>query len=146
MNIGQLLKAQGTDPVIVSPDETVGATARLLARQKKGLALVCDAGGRLIGVISVIDINRAVADHAERAAAMPVRAMMTTDFCACQLGDSVAEALATMTGRGVRHLPVLEAGLLKGLVNLRMLLEHRFEEAEMQADELRNYVLGVGYH
>jgi len=146
MNVGQLLKTKGAEPVIVGPYETVGVTARLLAQKKKGLALVCDAEGKLLGVLSVIDINRAVADHAERAHSMQVRSMMTSNFCACQTGDSVTDALAMMTKHGVRHLPVLEAGVLKGQVNLHMLLEHRFEEAEIQADEMRKYVIGVGYH
>ena len=146
MIVGQLLKTKSTVPVMVGPDETIGTTARLLVRQRKGLALVCDAEGRLVGVISVIDINRALAEHAERAHLVPVRSMMTSDFCACQTSDSVTDALETMSKCGVRHLPVLEAGVLKGLVNLPMLLENRFEEAEMQVDEMRNYVIGIGYH
>lgn len=146
MQVGQLLKARGVSPMIVGPEETVGATARRLAQKKKGLALVCDAAGRLLGVVSVIDINRAVADHGEHAPGMAVRTIMTTDYCACQLGDSVADALRMMTDRSIRHLPVLDEGVLKGLLNLRMLLERRFEEAEMETDEMRNYIFGAGYH
>ena len=41
---------------------------------------------------------------------------------------------------------MVEDGALRGLVNLRDLLEIRFEHAEMTAEEMRRYVFGVGYH
>ena len=52
--------------MIVGPEKTIGATARLLAERNKGLALVCDAGDTLLGVVSVIDISRAVGEFADR--------------------------------------------------------------------------------
>ncbi len=145
MNVDQLLKAKCAEATIIGPEETIGATARLLAERNKGLALVCDADDKLLGVVSVIDISRAVGEYAERAPAMAAETIMTTDFAFCRLEDGVEDALRTMTERSVRHLPVIEDGVLKGLLNLRGVLESRFEEAEMNAEEMRKYVLGVGY-
>ncbi|NIP74887.1 MAG: CBS domain-containing protein [Xanthomonadales bacterium] len=146
MNIEQLLKKKGIEPIIVGPKETIAATARLLAGQNKGLALVCNADKRLLGVVSVMDISRAVAAHAERAPAMAVDEIMTTDFCACELADSAEEALGRMRECRVRHLPIVEQGVLKGLLNMRGVLEHRSEEAEIEASEIRSYIFGAGYH
>ncbi len=146
MNIAQLLKAKGVEPVVVGPDESIGVTARSLAQKKRGLALVCDARRRLLGVVSVIDINRAVAEHGARAPDLPVRLVMTTQFRACRPEDSIGDALRLMGERGVRHLPVLADGVLQGLVSQRMLLEQRLEEAGLQVEEMRGYVLGTGYH
>lgn len=146
MNIEQLLKTKGIDATVIGPKETIAATARLLAERNKGLALVCGAGGKLLGVVSVIDISRAVGAYAERAPAMTAKSIMTTDYCSCHLADSVEEALRKMTERRIRQMPIVEDGILKGLLNMRGVLEHRFEQADMQVEEMRHYVVGGGYH
>lgn len=146
MNVEQLLKAKGIDATVVGPQQTIAATARLLARANKGLALICSEGDRLLGVVSVIDISRAVGDHAENAPAMTVESIMTTDFCSCRLADSVEDVLGTMNRRRIRQIPVVEDGKFVGLLNMRGVLEARSEEADMQTEEIRNYIAGGGYH
>jgi CBS domain-containing protein len=146
MNVEQLLKTKGVDAIVIGPDETIAATARLLAGQNRGLALVCGADNKLLGVVSVIDISRAVGEFAERAPAMAVKTIMTGNFCACHLKDSVEDALRMMNERRIRQIPIVEGGVLKGLLNMRGVLEARFEEADMRAEEMRQYVAGGGYH
>lgn len=147
MNVEGFLKKSGSaELIIIGPDATIAEAARLLTAKRKGLALVSDAEERLLGVVSVIDITRAVGKDEAGAAAMPVEAVMTKDFCTCQLSDSVEAALARMTGRGIRHLPVLEGERLVGLLNMRGLLQQRFEEVGTEAEDLRTYVYGAGYH
>lgn len=147
MNLERFLKkAGGAELITVAPDATIAETARLLTAKRKGLALVNDPEGKLLGVVSVIDITRAVGREEERAAAMPVDAVMTRDFCTCQLSESVEAALARMSERGIRHLPVLHGERLVGLVNLRGLLEQRFKEVGTEAEDMRKFVYGVGYH
>ncbi len=146
MNVEQLLKTKGVEATIIGPEETIGATARLLAERNKGIALVCGAGGKLLGVVSVIDISRAVGTYAERAPAMTVKTIMTTNVCFCQLADSAEDVLRKMAEWHLRQMPIVEDGMLKGLLNMRGVLEHRFEQADMQTEGMRNYVFGVGYH
>lgn len=146
MLISDILKAKGSDVVTVGPGDSLAAAARRIADRKKGLAVVCNDQERPLGMISVIDINRAVADHEERAPGMAVRDLMTTDIIVCAPGDSVEEALERMTTHEVRHLPVVQDGTLKGIVNMRDLLRSRFKEAEMTAAEMQRYVFGAGYH
>jgi hypothetical protein len=43
-------------------------------------------------------------------------------------------------------MPIVEDGMLKGLLNMRGVLESRFEEANMQTEEMRHYIFGGGYH
>ena len=144
MDVEQLLKTKGTEATIIGPSKTIGAAARLLAERNKGLALVCDAD-KLLGVVSVIDISRAVGTYAERAPTMAVETIMTTDFAFCRLQESDEDVLRKMTELSIRHLPVVENGVFKGLLNMRGVLESRFEDADMRAEEMRKYVFGVGY-
>ncbi|MHA1529613.1 MAG: CBS domain-containing protein [Alphaproteobacteria bacterium] len=146
MNAEQLLKTKGIDVTVVGPEQTIAATARLLAERNKGLALVCGPGGKLVGVVSVIDISRAIGAYVERAPAMAVDSIMTTDFCSCHLKDSAEDVLEKMNQRQIRQMPIVEDGMLKGLLNMRGVLESRFDEANMQTEEMRHYVFGGGYH
>jgi len=146
MNLEKLLKTKGVDAIVIGPEETIAATARLLAGRNRGLALVCGTDNKLLGVVSVIDISRAVGEFAERAPAMAVKTIMTSNFCSCHLKDSVEEALRMMNERRIRQVPIVEDGVLKGLLNMRGVLEARFEEADMRAEEMRQYIVGGGYH
>ena len=146
MIVEQLLKSKGAEATIIGPEKTIRATAHLLAERNKGLALVCGGDDKLLGVVSVIDISRAVGDLGERAPGMAVETIMTTDFAFCRIEDCDEDVLQKMTERSVRHLPVVENGVLKGLLNIRGVLESRFEDADMRAEEMRKYVFGVGYH
>ena len=146
MNIEQLLKTKGIDATVIGPDETIAAAARMLAERNRGLALVCGADSKLLGVVSVIDISRAVGKFGAGAPAIAVEAIMTRNFCSCRLKDSVEEALRKMTERRIRQMPIVEDGVLKGLLNIRGVLEARFEDADMRAEEMRQYVVGAGYH
>ncbi len=141
MHVANILKVKGTDVVTISPDETVAATARLLNVKGIGAALVCDASGKVLGVISERDIIRGVAVNGERALEMQVRDLMTSEVIACKPTDTVAEVMKMMTVQRFRHMPVIEDGELKGMISIGDVVKNRIEETEMEARALRDYVL-----
>ena len=145
MNVGHVLRSKGAEAARVLADDELQTAARLLGSRKTGLALVIDAAGRLLGVISAMDIMRAVGDHGADAAKMPVKAVMTSDVGVCCSQDSVQHALEQMVARRVRHLPVVDDGVVKGVIRLRDAVEFRVGEVEMEAEELRRYIYGAGY-
>ena len=49
-------------------------------------------------------------------------------------------ALAVMTQRRIRHLPVVERGELKGIVSIGDLVKHRMERIEAEAEAMRTYI------
>jgi CBS domain-containing protein len=146
MHVRDILKAKGPDMVIVGPETAIAAAARLMARENTGLALVCDADQRVLGTISAMDIIRALATDEARVPGMQARAVMNTDVVVCEPGTTVKQALDLMTSRRRRHLPVVEQGVLQGVISARDAFEFRSKEEEFDAEEMRKYVLGVGYH
>ncbi len=141
MHVANILKVKGTDVVTIGPDETVAATARLLNVKGIGAALVCDASGKVLGVISERDIIRGVAVNGERALEMQVRDLMTSEVIACKPTDTIAEVMKVMTMRRFRHMPVIEDGELKGIISIGDVVKNRIEETEMETRVLRDYVL-----
>ena len=141
MHVANILKVKGTDVVTIGPDETVAATARLLNAKRIGAILVCDANGKVVGVISERDIIRGIAVNGERALEMQVRDLMTSEVIACKPTDTIAEVMKMMTVRRFRHMPVIEDGELKGMISIGDVVKNRIEETEMEARALRDYVL-----
>ena len=45
-----------------------------------------------------------------------------------------------MTQRRMRHLPVVEAGQIRGIVSIGDLVKHRIERIEAEAEALRHYI------
>lgn len=146
MNVGHVLRSKGTEAAAVRADDELQTAARLLGSRKTGLAVVIDAGGRLLGVISAMDIMRAIGERGADAAKMPVKAVMTSDVGVCCSQDSVQHVLEQMVARRIRHLPVVDDGVVKGVIRLRDAVEFRVGEVEVEAEELRRYIYGAGYH
>ena len=146
MNVGHVLRSKDAEAATLRPDDNLQAAARLLGSRRTGLAVVVDAAGQILGVVSAMDIMRAVGDHGESAAAMPVKEVMTSKVAVCCPQDSVQHALELMVARRIRHLPVVEDGLVKGVIRLRDAVAFRVGEVEVEADELRRYIFGAGYH
>ncbi len=146
MIVREVLKTKTADIVRVGPDDTMTAAAGVITAARKGLAVVCDGAGALLGVISVIDVNRAVAEQGDRAPSMRVRDVMNPEVVVCGPEDSVEDALELMTTQHLRHLPVVEGEVVLGRVTMSDLLKVRFERAEMAVEEMRRYVFGAGYN
>lgn len=146
MIIAKILKQKqlGTEVVSVAPEDTVLAAARALTEHRIGAALVRDAAGAILGIISERDIVRGMAGHGQGTTTLPVREFMTADLVTVTPQMPVTHALALMTRRRIRHLPVLEGGTLLGLVSIGDLVKARIDEAEFEAESLKAYVASAG--
>lgn len=140
MTIARILGAKGADVVSVGPDATGREVAETLARHRIGAVLVRDGEGRVLGILSERDLVRAMARDGEAPHAVPARAVMTQVLSTVTRVATIGEALALMTDRRVRHLPVMEAGTLLGMVSIGDLVKARIEEAEGEAQALREFV------
>ena len=144
MLVQEILKHKGTKVVTTDAGQTIAATASLLTREKIGAVVVADARGQVAGIMSERDIVRGVAERGEKALSAKVGDLMTSDVLSCKPDDSLNDLMAMMTSRRVRHLPVMEAGELKGIVSIGDVVKHRLEEVQMEVDVLQDYVRGGG--
>jgi CBS domain-containing protein len=142
--ISSILKGKGTEVVSVAPGDPVMAVARVLTQRGIGAALVRDAAGGMLGIISERDIVRGMANQGQGTTQLPAEQLMTRDLVTVTPQTSVNEAMELMTRHRVRHLPVIENGALVGLVSIGDLVKARIEEAEHEAAELKAYVVSAG--
>jgi CBS domain-containing protein len=140
MLIGLILKGKGSDVFAVAPHDTVLAVARTLSEHRIGAALVRGADGALLGIISERDIVRGMAAHGPGTTGLQAMQFMTRDVITVTPATLVIEALEVMTRKRIRHLPVLAAGRLVGMVSIGDLVKARIEAAEQEAAALKEYV------
>jgi CBS domain-containing protein len=105
----------------VAPDATVPDAARRMAERGVGAVLVLE-GTRLLGIFTERDVLKAVAAGLEAGGGITVGALMTRYPETIEPSDTTEHAAALMIHGGFRHLPVLDAGAVVGIVSIRDLM------------------------
>lgn len=142
MIVRTVLKAKASNQVATtSADQTVAGAAGLLHKYRIGALVVVDSSGNIEGILSERDIARGLAQHGEELGLLPVSALMTRTVQTCSPDDSIERLMQTMTEKRIRHLPVLEHGKLVGIMTIGDVVKNRLEEATMEVDQLRGYVM-----
>lgn len=142
MRVSDVLNSKGSGEVYtVRPDATVGELLDKLAELNVGALVVSDDGQQLIGIVSERDVVRKIRDFAATNEAT-VESIMTTNVRVCAPGDSFAELMGVMTDHRVRHVPVLEDGVLVGVLSIGDAVKYRMDQLEFERDQLSNYVAG----
>lgn len=114
--------------------------ARTLRQNKIGAVLVCEAEGRMCGVISERDIIIAIAKHGGDILSGTVSDFMTEGVYTCSLDDDMKKVMAQMTTRRVRHLPVIEDGNVVGVISIGDVVKQRMAETEAESEALMTYI------
>jgi CBS domain-containing protein len=105
----------------VSPDATLGQVARALRARNVGSALVTDAAGRPLGLISERELVDSVAGSRNPDIGV-AESWMKADPVSVETSVTLADASTVMREANVRHLPVTEDGVVVGVVSIRDLL------------------------
>lgn len=122
-----------TEVLTVPLTATIAETATVMGKRGVGSALVMD-GDQLVGIFTERDALRAVASDFGAAHHL-VTQFMTPRPSTVSADMPTHEALDTLMKRGFRHLPVVEAGAVIGLVSLRDLTASLERELEGRADK-----------
>jgi len=97
----------------------------------------------MLGILSERDIVHALATNGVRALEMTAGQLMTRALKTASPRTTVAEAMTMMTAGRFRHLPVVEHGMLVGLVSIGDVVKARIMQQETEVDGLRAYVSGA---
>jgi len=142
MNVEAILRTKGTKVVTVTPETTVGETAKILKRARIGAAVVSSDGNDVLGIVSERDIVSALAEPTKRTGLVdkPVSSLMTRDVLTCEPEDTVQKCMSVMTEHRVRHLPVMRENSMVGLISIGDVVKNRLEELESEAGFLRELI------
>jgi CBS domain-containing protein len=140
MLVSQILKEKGDMVFTIGPAETVAAGAALLDSRRVGAMVVVADDHSVIGIVSERDIVRILARHGAEALRQPISDCMSNQVIIASLEDRLDDLLERMTDRRIRHLPVLQAGRLAGIVSIGDLVKRKIAETEAEAAGLKAYI------
>ena len=140
--IRQLLESKGGQVWSVNHDATVFDALRLMAEKNIGALVVMD-GGNIVGVISERDYARKVILRGKASRDTTVSAIMSTNVLHGLPEQTVTEAMALMTDKRIRHLPVMDEGQVVGIVSIGDLVKAIIAEQEFVISQLENYIAGA---
>jgi len=119
----QLTDVMATHVVSVAPDARIGDAARRMVEADVGAAMVVDADGELVGVITERDLMRCVSDGTDPTT--PVEQRMTRHVLTASPDTAIPEAMALMVDGHFRHLPIVnEGGQVVGVISMRDLMAY----------------------
>ena len=144
MNIASILATKGDKVVTVRADQTIREALGVLAPHNIGALVVVDSTMRPIGILSERDIVRAAAKN-ESVFPQLVSQLMTRDLVLGDPGDDLSAVGQTMVQRRIRHLPVVVAGKLVGIVSIGDVVKAQRDQFQGEVDTLQTIVMEHGH-
>lgn len=142
MTIAAVLAGKGSEVAMIGADAVLREAVGELARRNIG-ALVVTAGTDVVGVISERDLVTCLDRHGADLLDRPVSEAMTAPAITVDPKTPVLSALALITQKRIRHLPVVANGRLVGVVSIGDLVKYRIEHIEREAEAMRAYIQGA---
>jgi CBS domain-containing protein len=139
MTIAAVLRSKGSAVETIGADATLFDAVRKLGEKRIGALPVTEAG-RIAGIMSERDVIYCLRDHGPEVLEWPVERVMSSPAITASPDTEVLAALALMTQRRIRHLPVVEGGEILGIVSIGDLVKHRMERIEAEAEAMRAYI------
>ena len=139
MTIAAVLQEKGSGIETIAADTTLFDAVRRLGERRIG-ALPVVEDGRIVGMISERDVIYSLRERGRDALDRPVSEIMSSPAITVDSQTDVLSALALITERRIRHLPVVDGGEIRGIVSIGDLVKYRMERIEAEAEAMRVYI------
>ena len=141
--VAGILDAKGRAVYTVGPDETVYHAIERLAENNIGALLVME-GDHLLGVFSERDYSRKVALQGRNSKETLVREVITGRVVSVTSTTPITECMRLMTEHRIRHLPVIDALRVVGVISIGDLVNWIIHSQRATIQQLSSYITG-GY-
>ncbi|WP_341713281.1 CBS domain-containing protein [Erythrobacter sp.] len=138
--IGRLIESRTSSEIVASTVETpVREVIALLAERRIGAVPILE-NGRVAGIFSERDVIYRLAAEGDACLDRPVGEVMTSPAITVDPRTSVLDALALMTKRRIRHLPVVDGEAMCGFISIGDLVKARLDQIQHEAEAMREYI------
>jgi CBS domain-containing protein len=131
--LSEILAEKGSDVLRIDADASVFEAVERMVAKNVGSLLVME-GSDLAGIVTERDYLRRVALPGLSDRSTAVREIISSPLIVGTPQTTVEECMTLMTERRIRHLPVVEAGEVVGIVSIGDVVKF---EADRQRSELR---------
>lgn len=139
-NVRDVLRRKGSEVWSVFPDSTIFDALGLMAEKNIGAVLVTSRGGEPVGVFSERDYARKVILKGRYSRDTKVSEAMSEGLLSVDPSQTIDECMELMTHKRIRHLPVIEAGKLVGMISIGDVLKAALADREELIKQLEEYI------
>ncbi len=144
MTVASILREKGNTIISVRPETPLMELVETIASRRIGAVLVLDDTGSLAGIVSERDVVKALAARGPELHKVSAGDVMTANVTTVTPATTINEAMELMDRGYFRHLPVLEQGVLLGIISVRDVvrakIDHHVEENQTLVSYINNRV------
>ncbi|KUO56689.1 MAG: histidine kinase [Sphingomonadales bacterium BRH_c3] len=140
MTIARIIEKRSSQDIIFCDSTVPMREAVALLAQKRIGALPVMRGGSVVGIFSERDVIYRLAEEGEVCLNRPLAEVMTAPPITVVPKTPINEALALMTRRRIRHLPVVDDSAMVGFISIGDLVKHQTDKVEHEAEAMRIYI------
>jgi CBS domain-containing protein len=140
-NAQSILEKKGADVATVDRKTTVLDAAKTMNQRRIGAVVVTD-GDRVVGIFTERDILNRIVAAGKDPKITRVEEVMTSPMACCRRDTPLADCKAVMSQKRIRHLPVVEAGKLYGMISSGDILAGEVVDQQATIEYLHEYLYG----
>jgi CBS domain-containing protein len=139
--VRDLLMRKKSGVTTVRAEDSVFDAVQCLIKHNIGAVLVMQED-KILGILSERDVARKVVLAGKVAADTRVGEIMTREVVCVHPDETVEACMELMTDRRIRHLPVVEAEQMTGIVSIGDLVNSLISQKQFVIEQLENYITG----
>lgn len=137
--VSQILETKGSTIYSVAPESLVYDALLIMAEHHIG-ALVVMHRDKMVGIFSERDYAREVVIKGKTSKTTTVGDIMSVQLITVTPDDSIDHCMNLMSGKRIRHLPVLDGDKLVGLLSIGDLVKETIAYQEFLIKQLESYI------
>lgn len=141
MEVIEILGEKGNAVETVPMDASVSEVTARLAGKRIGVLVITNDAGKPAGIVSERDIVAGLANHGPDIVNKPVSDIMTRGVETCAPNEEVTDLMIKMVFGRMRHLPVMDAGDMVGIVSIGDVVKGGLKELKVKSDIIQGYLM-----
>ncbi len=137
--VSEILSEKGRRVLKIEAAASVLEAVELMVEKNVGSLLVTDSGD-VTGIVTERDYLRRVALEGRTDAETSVREIMSSPLIVVTPQTPIAECMALMTNKRIRHLPVVDAGEVAGIISIGDLVKFQSRQQSYEIQFLHDYI------
>ena len=139
--VQHLLDSKGRNIISISAEASVLDAVKIMADKAVGSLLVMQ-GDTLQGIVTERDYARKVIIKGRSSETTQVGEIMTAKVCTASMQDTVNDCMTVMSDRKIRHLPVVDDGVVVGMISIGDLVQAIISDQQEEIEHLEHYISG----
>jgi CBS domain-containing protein len=139
--VKNILETKGSTTFTITPDTLVYHALELMVEKNVSALLVME-NDQLAGIFTERDYARKVVLKGKRSRETQVSDIMTSNLVTVTSETTIDECMELMTGKYIRHLPVVDGGKLTGIISIGDVVRNIIQEQKSIIGHMEQYIAG----